>query len=326
LGAGASSLIASLLKLDADGMSEQQREDARSLLTSIVGGVAGAVSADVVVSATAAATELTNNALTLSQIKQFSEEAQACSKLNNCDEVRDKYRQISMDQWAEVMSVCAQNTEVCRAKYGQYVVDLNDYWKVLGSLSDLDLPADFKKDLLSYRLQMYDVTRAVALTGFAEQLVKKYNINVTPEEVALIAAAVMGTVGGVKGGPPRLNSLGKPISDASVTISGKAGVLEVGGVKYPLKPNGTGSTFDATVKSAESAAFSILEKLSGGGKVQKGTTRDGHTIFTASDANGNIYTAREFSKTSLETGVPEWTVQGPRAVMPGGVKEIKLRE
>lgn len=238
LGAGASSLIASLLKLDADGMSEQQREDARSLLTSIVGGVAGAVSADVVVSATAAATELSNNALTLSQIKQFSEEAQACSKLKNCDQVRDKYRQISMDQWAEVMSVCAQNTEICRAKYGQYVVDLNDYWKALGSLSDLNLPSDFKDDLFFYRMQMYDVTQAVGLTGFAEQLVKKYNIDLNPEQAAQIASVLAAAVGGIK-------NLGGTNSRAALTVGEKIGVLREAGSKSGNFGLGTATAAEA---------------------------------------------------------------------------------
>jgi filamentous hemagglutinin len=251
LGAGASSLIASLLKLDADGMSEQQREDARSLLTSIVGGVAGAVSTDVVVSATAAATELGNNALTLSQIKQFSEEAQACSKLNNCDEVRKKYQQLSMTQQDVILSVCAQSPEACRAEYGDFVVNLSKYWDALGAVGDLEIPSGFKQDLAYYLTQTLYAAQAVGVTGFAEQLVKKYQLELSPEQIAEIAA-IVGAVGSTKKGggpkiPPKLEPFTNP-PQSPVIPSGwisRPGRTEGSIIYYPpgTEPRAEGSTY-----------------------------------------------------------------------------------
>ncbi|MEZ2311576.1 DUF637 domain-containing protein, partial [Paraburkholderia sp. RCC_158] len=120
------------------------------------------------------------------------------------------------------------------------------------------------------------------------------------------------------------NSLGMPIGETSLTISGKTGTFEFAGTQYPLQINPSGSTAATNVDDPQTSAFSLLQNLSGGAAVVAREVSGG-TLYQATNAVGQTYTLRPFSTTSAQTGIPEWTLQGPSGSLPGGVKEIKLR-
>ncbi|MFC4274579.1 two-partner secretion domain-containing protein [Achromobacter aloeverae] len=252
LGAGASSIIASLMKLDADGMTDQERESARNLITSIVAGIAGTVSMDIVVSANAAATELSNNALTLSQFKRLIEEVKTCKALNNCDAVRERYRQLSMDQQMELISICAMDRSACGATYGEFVTQIDDFRIALEQLHSLDLPKGFQEDLFFYRLNLTEATSVIVIDKVAEDLAQRYGIEWTAQKSAMVTAAFGALTRGAKGVPanvfPGVTSMlnGVKVTDklTGITYEGTVNLLPTferiaAGIKFPSKNDGT---------------------------------------------------------------------------------------
>lgn len=61
----------------------------------------------------AAVTDLTNNALTLSELKQFGVDAANCELLGTCDEVRKKFQDINIKYQETMVAVCASDPSAC---------------------------------------------------------------------------------------------------------------------------------------------------------------------------------------------------------------------
>jgi len=114
-----------------------------------------------------------------------------------------------------------------------------------------------------------------------------------------------------------------PVGETSLTVSGRTGTFEFAGTQYPLEVNPSGSTAAMNVSDPQTSAFSLLNDLSGGAPVVLREVPGG-TLYQATNAAGQTYTLRPFSSTSAQTGIPEWTLQGPSGSLPEGVKEIKL--
>lgn len=216
LGAGASSVLAALIvRGEADDLGAEERETWSNLVAGLVGGLSSALSLDASTSVTAAVTELSNNALTLSELKKFGAEASACTALGTCDEVRDSFQKLSIKNQETLVSVCALSPETCREQYGHYVEQVTEYRQELDRLMGMDLPGDFKTDLAVYLYQNSEAVSATLHVDIAEQLVKR--IGITQDraiQLAAIASAIPGALKNIQKG-------GQPGRQIEVTLGGE---------------------------------------------------------------------------------------------------------
>ena len=227
LGAAASSVLAKLIGMAAgDDLSAEEREARGNLVASVVAGMSEIISVDATTSTIAAVTELTNNALTLSELKRFAAEASTCEALGNCDEVQDRYRKLSIDNQETMIAVCAADPNRCRELYGEFVEQVTEYREELDKLTGTNLPAALKNDVAIYFLQHAEAVSLALHTEIAADLQKRYGVSTeTAARLVAAASAVAGSIKGAKGVeiPPSAN---KPLGLGSTGRSTPANLNE----------------------------------------------------------------------------------------------------
>jgi len=198
MGAAASSVLAKLISAaSGDDLSSEEREARGNLIASIVAGMSEAISVDPSTSTIAAVTELTNNALTLSQLKLFEAQASVCEAIGNCDQVRQKFRELSMETREVMIAVCADDPTACRERFGEFVEQSTEYRKQLDKLLGMDLPDALKDDLGVYFMQNAEAASIVIHTEIAVDLQKRYGVSPeVAERAMLVGSAVAGMVKG----------------------------------------------------------------------------------------------------------------------------------
>lgn len=201
MGAAASSVLAKLISMaTGDDLSSEEREARGNLIASVVAGMSEAISVDPSTSTIAAVTELTNNALTLSQLKLFEAEASVCEAIGNCDQVQQKFRELSMEAREVMIAVCAADPTACRERFGEFVEQSTEYRKQLDRLLGMDLPDAFKDDLGVYFMQNAEAASIVIHTEIAADLQKRYGVSPeVAERAMLVGSAVAGMIKGPKG-------------------------------------------------------------------------------------------------------------------------------
>lgn len=198
LGAAASSVLAKLIAMAAgDDISAEEREARGNLVSSVVAGMSEIISVDATTSTIAAVTELTNNALTLSELKRFAAEASTCEALGNCDEVQEKYRKLSIENQETMIAVCAADPNRCRELYGEFVEQVTEYREELDKLTGTNLPAALKNDVAIYFLQHAEAVSLALHTEIAADLQKRYGVST--ETAARLVAAASAVAGSIKG-------------------------------------------------------------------------------------------------------------------------------
>ncbi|CAB3870568.1 hemagglutinin repeat-containing protein [Achromobacter animicus] len=200
MGAAASSVLAKLISMaTGDDLSSEEREARGNLIASVVAGMSEAMSVDPSTSTIAAVTELTNNALTLSQLKQFEAEATACEAIGNCDQVQQKFRELSIETREVMIAVCADDPNACRERFGEFVEQSAEYRKQLDRLLGMDLPDALKDDLGVYFIQNAEAASVVIRTEIAVDLQKRYGVSrEVAERAILVGSAVAGAIKGAK--------------------------------------------------------------------------------------------------------------------------------
>jgi len=198
MGAAASSVLAKLISMaTGDDLSSEEREARGNLIASVVAGMSEAISVDPSTSTIAAVTELTNNALTLSQLKLFEAQASVCEAIGNCDQVRQKFRELSMETREVMIAVCADDPTACRERFGEFVEQSTEYRKQLDKLLGMDLPDALKDDLGVYFMQNAEAASIVIHTEIAVDLQKRYGVSPeVAERAMLVGSAVAGMVKG----------------------------------------------------------------------------------------------------------------------------------
>jgi len=214
LGAGASSVFATLLKhVAGESLSAQEREARGNLLASLVTGVAQALPVETATSTLAAVTEATNNALRLGELKSFAVQAASCEVLSNCEQIREQFQQLSLKNRDEMISVCAQDSAQCRQNYGEFVEGVTAYRQELDAINTMTLPAGFKTDLAVYLMQHQEAISVALNTELAVQLQDRYGLSM--ERATQVAGVAMGAVGVVKGARNTAKTIGDKNSVAT---------------------------------------------------------------------------------------------------------------
>jgi len=182
-----------------DDLSAEEREARGNLIASVVAGMSEITSVDATTSTIAAVTELTNNALTLSELKRFGAEASTCEALGTCDQVQEKFRKLSIDNQETMIAVCAAGPNRCRELYGDFVEQATEYRKELDKLIGTNLPAALKNDVAIYFLHNAEAVSMVLHTEIAADLQERYGLS-SETAIRLVAAAsaVAGSIKGAK--------------------------------------------------------------------------------------------------------------------------------
>ncbi|MGE8633720.1 MAG: CdiA family toxin C-terminal domain-containing protein, partial [Achromobacter piechaudii] len=208
-------------------------------------------------SVAAAVTELTNNALTLSELKQFGVEAASCELLGTCDEVRKKFQDLSIKNQETMVAVCASDPSACQQLYGHYVTQVSEYRAELDKLAGMDLPAGLKTDLAIYLLQNSDAVNIALNTEFAAQIQEKWGID--SETAAQLVAIAAGAVGAIKSGkgPGSTSALPPNFNGSLVAHNTQVGVLNKRGQISGAHNN------DSFLETVEITGAKISNKITG---------------------------------------------------------------
>ena len=209
LGAGTSSVLNALLSSPStEGLSSQEKQAHSNLISTLVSGVASVTGTEGVTAVVSARTETENNALTLGDLKSFTEKASSCEGRGDCDQVQKHFQKLSLKNRDEMISLCSQDSGQCRKKYGHFVEEVTAYRQELDVLSGMDLPKGFKTDLATYLMQHQEAISMTLSTEVAEQLQKRYGLST--EQLTQATALAMGAIGSVKGlGSTAKSILGK---------------------------------------------------------------------------------------------------------------------
>nr|WP_281247816.1 DUF637 domain-containing protein [Halomonas ilicicola] len=142
-----------------------------------------------------AAQATTYNYLTHKQVDAYAEEAKACEANNNCAEVQEKYRQLSLAQQDDLTAMCATNTTACQQQYQHLVDDYPLFREALDGLGDQDVPWSIGMDAGPLFSQYMEAESAVSQVGFAQHLRENYDLS--DEDAALASSAILASMGGV---------------------------------------------------------------------------------------------------------------------------------
>ncbi|WP_050978194.1 hemagglutinin repeat-containing protein [Bordetella petrii] len=293
LGAGASSVLATLLaSVAGDDLSAQEKEARSNLIQSIVAGTATGLAMDAATSASSAATELANNALSLGELKSFAAEASTCRALGTCDEIQQKYRDLSVENQEKMIALCAQDPVACRTQYGDFVEGVTDYRKELDAAFGLDIPPGLKADLAIYLYQHQEAIGVALNTEIAEQLQEKYGLtSEAAAQWAAIAAAAVGVTRGQKG-----NNLGGTLIKISQKqLDKKFKHASDFGISTTKKNSETLALFESKIKTHISSASTVQQGTYGFVKDSKVFFNSETNNAVVIDGAGNFVTGFKLS-------------------------------
>ncbi|WP_298837956.1 VENN motif pre-toxin domain-containing protein [uncultured Salinicola sp.] len=180
-------------QLDTLVANDPQLLVAASKLTGLM--AAGLVDGDVAQGAEIAGNATTYNYLTHRQVAKYVEEAKDCEARGDCDQVQEKYRQLSLDQQDELIEACAGDRQGCAARYQPLVEDSQRFREELDKLGGSDLPLQISLDAGPLLGQYMEAESVVSQEGFAQSLKDRYGLD--DEEASIISAAAMATMGGI---------------------------------------------------------------------------------------------------------------------------------
>ncbi|WP_168734251.1 two-partner secretion domain-containing protein [Pseudothauera nasutitermitis] len=170
-----------------------------SMASQLVGAVSSAVSGgDAQLASDIANYDTQYNYLNHQNLDDLVAEARSCEALGNCDEVRQKFRALSVANDDGLVAACNANAQDCIQRFGSLLEDSQGIQERLAELYfDDSIPSLFKWDLHVYQMQNLSATGVLAQAGAQVAL---ENRGLSPDAAAL-AAAIVGSAasGGVPG-------------------------------------------------------------------------------------------------------------------------------
>ncbi|WP_440467010.1 filamentous hemagglutinin N-terminal domain-containing protein [Pseudomonas sp. YH-1] len=140
------------------------------------------------------------------ELDDFEREAATCRAKNNCDEVKDKFRQLSVANNDQLAAVCSVNPGGCVNAFGYLVTERLELQQKFEALYANDqIPLDMKADLHRYNMQN------IAAIGQLIKVSKTLDLEsmgISAEKADWggdLAAAIVGVALGNKGGVPKGN-------------------------------------------------------------------------------------------------------------------------
>ncbi|WP_207233550.1 HNH endonuclease [Salinicola tamaricis] len=135
------------------------------------------------------------NFLKHEQVAEYVQEAKQCEARGNCDEVQEKYREISLAQQDKLIAICATDSKKCHAQYQDLIRDHDKFRAELDKLAGGEVPWRISLDTGPLLLQYTDAEGAVSQAGFAQAIKQKYGLD--DEQASIVSAAALSAMGGV---------------------------------------------------------------------------------------------------------------------------------
>ncbi len=151
------------------------------------------------------------------ELDDLEKEARNCKALGNCDEVRERFRKLSVQLDDELAADCGRNPSTCPTLYGDLLHDRNSLQERLAKMYfDDSIPSMFKADLHRYQLQN---TSAIGTLTQAQGQFSLENKGVSPEK-AEWGSALLAAMGGFLGAKGEVHGLLSKPGSTSVPASG----------------------------------------------------------------------------------------------------------
>ncbi|SUA53367.1 Possible hemagglutinin (DUF638) [Oligella ureolytica] len=166
-----------------------------SSITSLVGAGVGASSgtdSGIAQGTQSAGTAVDNNYLTVKQINDWAEEINSCETKANCNQIIEKYEQLSISQQEQLISDCANNPEQCAQDYGFIITDSLLVKQALENALSQDIPIKMAYDLMALYIVQRDAEGVILSENFALELQERYGLSL---EDALLAGHAVNSVG-----------------------------------------------------------------------------------------------------------------------------------
>ncbi|WP_375740548.1 toxin C-terminal domain-containing protein [Pseudomonas boanensis] len=140
------------------------------------------------------------NFLRHQELDHLEKEARECQSLGNCEQVKQKFRDLSVANDDALADMCVSNPSLCTQFYGDLLHDRNSLQERLaGMYFDDSIPSVFKEDLHRYQLQNTSAIGTLTQVGTQLSFESK---GVSPGNASLLSsilAAAGGLLGGKKG-------------------------------------------------------------------------------------------------------------------------------
>ncbi len=210
-GALAAEMMATRMGNDAVAPEQWNRDANRQAqLARLLGGVAGAVftgdAKGTYSGADSGERVYRYNFLKHAQVAEFVKESKQCKANRNCDEVQEKYREISLSQQDKLIAICATDSKKCHDQYQELVKDHDKFRKELDELAGGEVPWRISLDAGPLLGQYVEAEGAVSQAGFAQAIKQKYGLD--DEQASIVSAAALSAMGGVG-----FNSRIRPVND-----------------------------------------------------------------------------------------------------------------
>ncbi len=199
-GALAAEVMATSMGNDAVAPEQWNRyANKQAQIARLLGGVAGAVFTGDAKGAYSGADSGERvhryNFLKHEQVAEYVQEAKQCEARGNCDEVQEKYREISLAQQDKLIAICATDSKKCHAQYQDLIRDHDKFRAELDKLAGGEVPWRISLDTGPLLLQYTDAEGAVSQAGFAQAIKQKYGLD--DEQASIVSAAALSAMGGV---------------------------------------------------------------------------------------------------------------------------------
>ncbi|MCP1621437.1 two-partner secretion domain-containing protein [Pseudomonas nitroreducens] len=215
--AGANEALVASLDGVFKNLSPDNREALVTMSAQVVGVLAGALQSPDADSKTleSAAWVAKNSAqynYLAHELEDFEREAATCRAKNNCDEVKERFRQLSVANDDQLAAVCSVNPGGCVNAFGYLVTERLELQQKIEALYVNDqIPLDMKADLHRYNMQNI---AAVGQLIKASKTLDLESMGISAEKAdwgASLAAAIVGVALGNKGGAAKGAVGGKAI-------------------------------------------------------------------------------------------------------------------
>ncbi|WP_222571917.1 VENN motif pre-toxin domain-containing protein [Halomonas denitrificans] len=235
LAAGANELLVDKLAGEYSDLDQADKGRLLVMNSQIIGVIAAEIASnddsELQIGAQVAGSATQYNYLSHQQIDEYVDELDGCEARGDCGEVQAKYRDLSVAQQDQLISVCSQDQAACLDQYQSLVDDSEKFRQALDRLGDESLPWSVALDQGPLLGQYLEAESAVSQEGFAEFLRNEYDLDT--DEAALISAAAMATAGGV-GRAPKVPSRLEPFTNPP-----QGPVIPAGWVSRPGKVSGS---------------------------------------------------------------------------------------
>ncbi|WP_312244769.1 DUF637 domain-containing protein [Stutzerimonas nitrititolerans] len=248
LAAGVNELLVDSLAQQYSGMDEDQKKSLLVMNSQVIGVLAAAAQGGdaeaLQTGAWVAGSATQYNYLGHQELDALEAEARTCSADGTCEEVKQKFRALSVANDDALGAACSSNPAGCVQIYGDLLNDrLSLQERLAGLYFDDSIPALFKTDLHVYQMQNQSAISTLTHANTQAGLEAK---GLSPEAAALAASVLGAAAGGGVPGKQGAKGVGRSVDELSqAAATADRGGLTAAGRALQKHGGREGSAFPA---------------------------------------------------------------------------------